>query len=214
MKPVKLGLSAPLAFVALSLASAALLIVVVATARPAAADVSITFDELVFGPAGSVIEVEVVEVDAELVGMSCVLAVRSENQASVHIGNDLIVSTGDSQAVIVGVEDTANGGMSQTYDMVLGPQIRVEIRIGQDGMSSLGFGLSFECPDPTTTTVPPVSTTDTLPNPTLGARSSRPPPWSRASPPHRRSRSSNRPPPVRRWPAPSSACPRRRRPGP
>lgn len=117
---------------------------------PVGADeISIPFDDLIFGAPGSVVAVAQVNVEDELVGKNCDLAVLAENQASVHIGNDLIVSTGTSQAVILGVEDTPNGGTNQTYEMVVGDTITVHLRFGQDGMSSLGFGLSFDCrPEP------------------------------------------------------------------
>ncbi len=123
-----------------------------ALALPAGAstDIAIDFDELQFGPPGTVLQVAEVEVDPEFVGEKCTLEVRAENQASVHLGNDLIVTTGSVQAVVIGVEDTANGGTDQTYDLVLGETITIEIRFGQDGMSSLGFGLAFDCPQPST----------------------------------------------------------------
>jgi hypothetical protein len=131
---------------------AAVLVAAVAVAGvsgPAdATDISIPFDDLVFGQPGSTVDIATVDVSAEMVGRTCHLAVLAENQSSVHIGNDLIVSTGGSQAVIFGVEDTPNGGTSETYEMVVGPTILVQLRIGQDGMSSLGFDLSFDCVNP------------------------------------------------------------------
>ena len=144
----------------------------------AESEIDIPFDDLIFGAPGSVILLAEVAVDEELVGQTCQLAVIAENQSSVHIGNDLIVSTGTSQAVIVGVEDEANGGTNRTYEMVVGPTVMVQIRIGQDGMSSLGFGLSFDCDQlpgsdlgqqvtdqpvetTTTTTAPPPTTAPT-----------------------------------------------------
>lgn len=113
-----------------------------------ASDISIPFDDLVFGQPGSTVTIASADVSAEMVGRTCHLVVVAENQSSVHIGNDLIVSTGGSQAVIFGVEDTPNGGTSETYEMVVGPTILVQLRIGQDGMSSLGFDLSFDCLEP------------------------------------------------------------------
>lgn len=142
----------------------------VATPAGAGTDISIKFDELVFGKPGSVVRVTQVDVDADLVGKTCTLSVLAENQASVHLGNDLIVSTGDSQAIIVGVEDKANDGTNQTYNMVVGPTITLDMRIGPDGMSSLGFGLSFDCVLPVTTIAPTLGeqqleTTTTAPPP-------------------------------------------------
>ncbi len=114
----------------------------------AESEISIPFDDLIFSPPGSVVMLAEVDVEDDLVGRTCLLNVESQNQSSVHPGNDLIVSTGGSQAVVVGVEDEVNGGTNQVYEMVVGETINVELRIGQDGMSSLGFGLSFDCPTP------------------------------------------------------------------
>lgn len=63
--------------------------------------------------------------------------------------------------MIFGVEDTPNGGTSETYEMVVGSTILVQLRIGQDGMSSLGFDLSFDC------LAPVVETTTTTTTPTI-----------------------------------------------
>ncbi len=163
MRPIHLGLRITL--------FAALFLGVVAIPADANTDISINFDELVFGAPGSVLVVAQVSVDEALQGRECTLEVHAKNQSSVHIGNDLIVSTGSSQAVIVGVEDTANGGFDQTYQMVVGPTIMVQLRIGEDGMSSLGFGLTFDCLEPPTeTSIPDIggqiigqSTTTTAP---------------------------------------------------
>ena len=138
-------------------------------ASPAAADISIEFDNLISGPVGTVRTVAEDTVPPELVGDTCRISVIAENQASVHPGNDLIVSTGDSQAVFVGVEDEANGGTTETYEVVVGPTIVVQLRFGPDELSSLGFELSFDCtPNPntglqtgTSTTVPPTTVTPT-----------------------------------------------------
>lgn len=123
----------------------------------AESEISIPFDDLIFAPPGSVVLLAEVDVEEDLVGRTCFLAVESQNQASVHMGNDLIVSTGGSQAVVVGVEDEANGGTNQVYEMVVGETITAELRIGQDGMSSLGFGLSFDCPTPSESPTPDIS---------------------------------------------------------
>ncbi len=112
-------------------------------------EIVIAFDEIVRSPAGSVVRADSVDVADAMVGAQCAMDVVTRNQVSVHPGNDLIVTTGSSQAVIVGVEDTANRDINQDYSMVLGPTIDVDMRIGGDGMSSLGFELVFRCAEPT-----------------------------------------------------------------
>ena len=153
--------------------------VVVLLASPAGADIAIEFDELVSGPVGTVRTVAEAKVPPELVGDTCQISVVAENQASVHVGNDLIVSTGDSQAVFVGVEDEANGGTTETYEVTVGPTIVVQLRFGPDELSSLGFDLAFDCaPNPdlglqtaTSTTAPP----NTVPPTTVPPSTTGPP---------------------------------------
>lgn len=157
------------------LATAGLALVLLAT--PAQADILLEFDELIFGAEGSVRTVGQVDVPDDLVGRNCQISAIAENQASVHPGNDVIVSTGDSQAVIVGVEDEVNGGTVETYQVVVGPSIVVQLRFGEDEMSSLGFGLSFDCDQPVPTTADPSldgqqvdgSTSSTVPTAGLAA---------------------------------------------
>ena len=122
-----------------------LVLTVVATPVGAENEISIPFDDIVFGSPGEVVELAREPVDADLVGQTCEISVEAENQSSVHIGNDLLITTASSRAVVVGVEDTANGGTLQTFEVVLGPTVLVHIRMGQSGISSLGFSLSIDC---------------------------------------------------------------------
>lgn len=145
---------------------------VMVMAAPVGADIVIEFDELIFGDVGAVETVAEADVPDELVGRICEISVLAENQASVHLGNDVIVSTGTSQAVIVGVEDEANGGTNETYDVVMGSTILVELRFGPDGMSSLGFSLAFDCAEPVTTTTTSTTVAPALDGGDLTATSS------------------------------------------
>lgn len=137
---------------------------VIALATPAQADILLEFDRLISGVEGSVRTIGEVRVDPDLVGQTCQVSVIGENQASVHPGNDLIVSTGGSSAVVVGVEDEVDAGINYTSQLVLGPSIVVQLRFGPDELSSLGFSLSFDCTQPVTTTTAP--TTKVTPAPT------------------------------------------------
>ncbi len=125
---------------------------IIALATPAQADILLEFDRLISGVEGSVRTIGEVEVASDLVGQTCQVSVIGENQASVHPGNDLIVSTGGSSAVVVGVEDEVDAGINHTSQLVLGPSIVVQLRFGPDELSSLGFSLSFDCTQPATTT--------------------------------------------------------------
>ena len=153
-----------------------LVLTVVATPVGAENEISIPFDDIIFGSPGEVVELAREPVDADLVGQTCEISVEAENQSSVHIGNDLLITTASSRAVVVGVEDTANGGTLQTFEVVLGPTVLVHIRMGQSGISSLGFSLSIDCDgalgsssqtaDATTTTVAPTTVPETAPDTT------------------------------------------------
>lgn len=119
-------------------------------AAPASANMVIDFDfdSILRGEQGSVAELASVPVEADDIGKTCLMAAVAENQVSVHTGNDLIVSTGDSQAIILGVEDEANGGTTERYAITLGSTVVVQLRFGADRMSSLGFNLDIDCEIP------------------------------------------------------------------
>lgn len=151
---------------ALAVAIASLLLL----AAPAQADILLEFDRLISGVEGSVRTIGDVQVEPDLIGQTCQVSVIGKNQASVHPGNDLIVSTGGSSAVVVGVEDEVDAGINHTSQLVLGSSIVVQLRFGPDELSSLGFSLSFDCTQPvTTTTTTPNSTVATAPSCTDGA---------------------------------------------
>ena len=118
--------------------------------NPASAEdeISVQPDELVFGDPGTVVSVATEQVPTELIGKSCALRVIAENGSSVHVGNTLIVSTGDSRTVIAGVEDSPDGSTIGTAQVTLAETINFELEMGPDGMSSLGFAIGFDCPEP------------------------------------------------------------------
>lgn len=144
---------------------AAVLVGLALVATPASADISIDFDDFITGPVGSLRTLTEVDVPAELVGQTCLISVLAENQVSVHPGNDLVITTGDTETVISDVEDEADEALNESYPVVVGATILVQLRFGTDGQSSLGFGLTFDCEESVvqaaldgqvTTTEPPV----------------------------------------------------------
>lgn len=132
---------------------------------PAAAENEITVepDHLVFADPGEVAVVTTQAVPADLVGEACDLRVVAENGSSIHPGNALIITTADSRHVIEGVEESADGSVVDVARAVLGETVVFEMRMGSDGMSSLGFSVTIDCPPPPTTTVPPETTTTVPP---------------------------------------------------
>jgi hypothetical protein len=126
----------------------ALTLVALVAPSPAGAEeeISISPDSVVRGDPGSVTEVASASVPAELIGSECVLRVVALNGASTHPGNVLIVSTGDTQAVIPDVEAAPDGSVVAERTVALGATITLEIKLGDSGISSLGFTAGFDCP--------------------------------------------------------------------
>jgi hypothetical protein len=125
--------------------SAMALLIAVAGILPASADRIDLEQRVLFGEEGSVVEVAVERVEPDQVGASCTMRVHTENQESVHPGNDLVITTGDSQAVIEDVEAVADAGRDLSAPVVLGETIVVELRFGPDRLSSMGYVLAVDC---------------------------------------------------------------------
>ncbi len=142
-----------------------------AVASPAAAEDmwEVPVDTIVRSKPGVVTELVVIDVPEQQQGASCDLDVIGQNQGSIHLGNDLLVESGDSEVVVAGVEDTAFQTTPKSVEIVLGSTITVSLVMGPDEVFSGGLTLSFDCPPPPTTTTstttsttqPPVSTTET-----------------------------------------------------
>ena len=126
----------------------ALALVAFVAPSPAGAEeeISIAPDSVVRGSPGSVTEVATAAVPPELVGSECVLTVVALNGSSTHPGNVLIVSTGDTEAVIADVEDAPDGSVVAERTVALGSAITLAIKLGDEGVSSLGFTAGFDCP--------------------------------------------------------------------
>ncbi len=128
-------------------------------AAPASAidDISIDIDGVVRGDPGDVITVATTTVDPELVGATCEAELTDRNNESTHPNNDLIVTSGGESAVFEDVETEANSTTVIPGDITLGETVVVEIRLGEDGVSSGGLDLVFDCTNavsPTTTEAP------------------------------------------------------------
>ncbi len=106
---------------------------------------SIDYDQILSGEAGTEVELASTTVAAEQIGSPCTLSVHTENQSSVHPGNDLVIRTGDTTSVIADVEAQPDGGRDLSTQVVLGPDITVGLRFGPDQVSSMGFRLEISC---------------------------------------------------------------------
>lgn len=142
--------------------------------------VSIPVSGVAYGEEGQVLAVTGADVPPDYVGQTCQILGQTVNQESVHIDNDLLITTAGVTLTIPNYEDEG----FITYDsgevVVLGPRIDVAVRFGPDGITSGGFRLTVSCdgdevppcvptdevPCATTTTVAPTTTTIPTTTPT------------------------------------------------
>lgn len=97
------------------------------------------------GDVGSSVGMGSVDVAAELVGRSCDVVANVTNQESVHPGNTLVVSSGDSSVSIGGIEDEAGAMTADAGTITLGSTISAAVVLGDDGATSLGSSLTVTC---------------------------------------------------------------------
>lgn len=127
---------------------AGLVVGVLAAAVPAGAqatEIVIELDGVERGDEGEVIELVNRPVEADLVGAECSVSGRTENNESVHPGNDLIIQTGDSTTEVPDVEAQEFEVIQGTGSVTLGESIAVSLRFGPDGVTSGGIFLDFVC---------------------------------------------------------------------
>jgi hypothetical protein len=115
---------------------------------------------------GAEVSLDSVAVPTELVGLECSVQSRSENNSSVHPGNDLVVTSGAESVVLSDVEGSAGKVTTATATVTLGDDIAVTLIMGPDGVFSAGAraAIVLECIVPETTTT--TTTTTTIPTET------------------------------------------------
>lgn len=147
------------------------LLVVAVGAVPASAGepLAIVDDAVVVAKPGSVTNLAEVAVQTDRVGSLCTILVHAQNQSSVHPGNDLVITTGDAMTVIQDVEAEPDEGRDLSAEVVLGPTISVDLRMGDDWTSSLGFTLELDCGTDAPVLVNSVSQTTVPPEPLVEA---------------------------------------------
>ena len=97
------------------------------------------------GDVGSSVAMGSADVADELVGRSCNVVATVTNQESVHAGNTLVVSSGDSSVSISGIEDEAGAVTTEGGTITLGDTITAAVVLGDDGATSLGSSLTVTC---------------------------------------------------------------------
>ncbi len=147
-------------------------------------ELKVSPSEVIFGEPGSVVTVATEPIPAELIGRTCDLRVTTTNGSSVHPGNTLISSTGSAVVEIPGVEADPDGSVADITAVELGDTLVIQLRLGPEGVSSLGFSVSVDCPDPAPgpdpssnqQTPPPTTAPPTTEPPTTEAPTSAPTP--------------------------------------
>ena len=134
-------------------------------------NISIPIDTVVFAPEGSTTVLATVPVGEEFAGQVCSVATRSENQESVHPGNDLIVESGSSLVTLEEVEGTAGGVVVGEGELELGSEIVVSLIMGPDEVFSAGFELGVVCALSEVTTTTTIAATTTTMNGEVGSTS-------------------------------------------
>ena len=108
------------------------------------------------GAPGTTVDIGGEKVPADLVGRTCNVGLMSENNRSIHPGNDVIITSASS----VTFKDVESQAAAKTYPaqpITLGPELDADLRFGKNGVTSSGFKVTVDCPPPLTTTVPPTT---------------------------------------------------------
>jgi LPXTG-motif cell wall-anchored protein len=110
----------------------------------------------IVAPPDSVHSVATYNPPADLIGATCTGFAEAENQGSVHPGTDIIISIGGDTVEMTNVEDVGGKVTNLTGTFVMADPVEVSVRIGDDGVTSGGLVVTFECTpaqpaEPTTT---------------------------------------------------------------
>jgi hypothetical protein len=108
-------------------------------------DITIPIETVVFAPEGSTTVLATELVATEFLGQICTVAARSENQDSIHVGNDLIVESGGSMVVVENVEGGVGSVVNAEGDIELGSEIVVSLLMGPDAVFSAGIVVHVDC---------------------------------------------------------------------
>jgi hypothetical protein len=141
----------------------------------AAAEIDIPMTETyVTGTPGDIVQIGSTAVDAAVQDHSCEVVATITNQSSVHVGNTLVVTSGESSVTMTNIEDAADTTVTGGGTITLGETITAAVVLGADGATSLGAGISLACailpvspvapavpatPDPATPIAPAVPAT-------------------------------------------------------
>jgi hypothetical protein len=110
--------------------------------------ISVPVKTIIRGDIGSTHVLAEETVNEELVGMVCEVNATAKNQGSVHPGNDIIVSSGDSSVTLVNVEREANGLTNAEGELTMSSDLTVTLVLGKDKVFSGGMDVNLNCEEP------------------------------------------------------------------
>jgi len=143
-------------------------------------------DERIIDTTGSTHSLATVDVPEGLVGRSCLVESVADNNSSVHLNNNFIVSSGGGSVTLPNVERGSGAVTRSTDELTLGETVNVSLFLGNDdangdkGIFSGGFTMNVICstePEPTPTPTPtPTPPPSPSPSPSPSETETPPPP--------------------------------------
>lgn len=110
--------------------------------------ITIPVDTVIFADKGSTTEVAREDIPAKYVGLTCSATAVSENQSSVHPGNNLVVESNGSTITLADVEREAGVSTDSSGSLTMGNKVVVSLVMGNDGVFSAGMDLHIMCDEP------------------------------------------------------------------
>ncbi|HEX2154810.1 MAG TPA: hypothetical protein VHL52_12640 [Acidimicrobiia bacterium] len=132
-----------------------------------AATFTVTLEkQIIRGEAGQRVVLGTFDTPGDLVGQVCSVTATGNNNTSVHVGNDVEVTSANT-VTLVGVEDAPNKTTVANGNLSLGEQISFTLVLGPDPVYSAELDVTLNCqPEATTTTTSTTTSSTTTTAPT------------------------------------------------
>lgn len=128
--------------------------------------IEISLRTIVKAPEGSQEVLSTEQVPPELVREMCSVRAESDNNSSVHPGNNLVVESNGDEVVLADVEREPNAMTVAEGTLTLGEQVTVTLVMGPDELFSAGLTVRIVCVEEEPTTTTSEATTTTTEEPT------------------------------------------------
>ena len=98
--------------------------------------ITIPVDSVLYADKDSITPVASAPVPAEFQGSACIAEVEADNQESVHLNNNLIISSGNTSGTVFDFESEAFGVTGAEIPLTLGTTVDVSLQMGPAQVSS------------------------------------------------------------------------------